>query len=348
MNENIKHITFADVDLTDSFFATLKSDYPEFEDWFNNHLERDAYVLYNEKNEIQGFLHLKNESSVVDDIRPHINAAKILKVATFKVEAHGTKMGEQFIKIIMDRAVSEKVDLCYVTIFPKHDSLIKLVQGFGFEEYGEKGDCLNPEKVFVKDMKKVIDDVNKDYPLIKRISTDKYILGIYPKYHSVMFPDSILTTENKNILMDVSHTNSIHKIYVCTMGVDVLKYGDVLVIYRTAEEGKSAEYSAVATSLCVVEEVKLQSDFDSFDEFFDYANQYSVFERQDLYYWYKRGGCKAIKMTYNAAFKKRIVRHDLIEQIGLSRNEYWGFMKITDNQFDEIINRGGISHNLFV
>ncbi len=348
MNENIKHLTFADVDLTDDFFTTLKCDYPEFEEWFNKHLERDAYVLYNDNREIQGFLHLKNEYEVVDDVRPEIKASKILKVATFKVEAHGTKMGEQFIKIIMDCAISEMVDLCYVTIFPKHDTLIKLVQNFGFEEYGEKGDALNPEKVFVKDMKKVKGDVNEDYPLVRKRATDKYLLSIYPKYHSVMFADSILTTENKNIITDVSHTNSIHKIYVCTMGVDVLKYGDVLVLYRTAEEGKSAEYSAVATSICTVEEVKLQSDFSTFDEFFDYANQYSVFDRNDLYYWYKRGGCKAVKMTYNAAFKKRIVRHDLIEQIGLKRNEYWGFMKITDNQFDEIIHRGGISPWLFV
>lgn len=203
MNGNIKHKAFADINLSDKFFDTLKSDYPEFENWFNAHLKRDAYVLYNDSEALQGFLHLKNEYNIVDDVRPVIKADRILKVATFKVDAHGTKLGEQFIKIIMDYAINETIDLCYVTIFPKHEALIKLVQTFGFEEYGEKGDVLNPEKVFVKDMKKFIGDVNKDYPLIRKNGTNKYLLSIYPQYHSVMFPDSILTTENKNIITNI-------------------------------------------------------------------------------------------------------------------------------------------------
>ena len=33
-------------------------------------------------------------------------------------------MGEQFIKVIMDNAINQSADLCYVTIFPKHQNLI--------------------------------------------------------------------------------------------------------------------------------------------------------------------------------------------------------------------------------
>ncbi len=51
----------------------------------------------------------------------------------------------------------------------------------------------------------------------------------------------------------------------------------------------------------------------------------------------------SIKMTYNVALKKRIVRHDLIEKIGLDRHEYWGFMQLTNAQFEEIIYAGGVS-----
>lgn len=56
--------------------------------------------------------------------------------------------------------------------------------------------------------------------------------------------------------------------------VENLKYGDIVVLYRTAEDNQKAEYSAVATSICVVEEVRQQYEFNSFDEFYKYASQY--------------------------------------------------------------------------
>lgn len=340
---NITHKTFAEIDLQDSFFQSLREDYQGFDEWFGRKSNQDAFVQYvNEK--LVGFLYLKVEKSCVEDVVPPIYADKILKVGTFKINAHGTKMGEQFIKVIMDYASNENVDVCYVTIYEKHKSLIDLVQQFGFELYGTKGEGKYTENVYLKRMHIVTGDIKKDFPLVDYGAVKKYLLSIYPKYHSVMFPDSILTTENKNIITDVSYTNSIQKVYVCSMGqVESLKYGDILIIYRTAEYGRSAEYSAVATSVCVVEEVKNQDEFESFEEFYNYVSKYSVFNENDLRYWFRRGGCKAIKMTYNAAMKKRIVRHDLIEEIGLDRNQYWGFFELTDEQFKKIVHRGDVN-----
>lgn len=332
LQKNIKHQVFREINLNDPFFDTLKADYPEFPAWFIKHAEREAYVFYDENNRIQGFLHLKVEENLVDDVRPIILSTKILKVATFKVNAHGTKLGERFIKIITDRAIEENADVCYVTIFPKHESLISLVNRFGFEYHGKK----NEENVYVKNMKRLSGDIEKDYPLVCTKGYKKYLLGIYPKYHSVMFPDSILKTENRNLLADISHTNSIHKVYVCSMKVEILKKGDIIVLYRTTEEGKKAEYSAMVTSICVVEEVKRQDEFSSFENFYWYASRYSVFDKEDLQRWYKQGKCQAIKMTYNIAMKKRIIRHELINQVGLERNQYWGFFELSDTQFYNI------------
>lgn len=130
--------------------------------------------------------------------------------------------------------------------------------------------------------------------------------------------------------------------------VSLLKYGDVIVLYRTSESNRSAEYSSVVTSICVVEEVKEQYEFNDFNDFFNYASQYSVFDRQDLDYWYQRGGCRTIKMTYNVALNKRIVRHDLIETIGMNRDVYWGFMPITNEQFEAIISYGKVNPKIFI
>lgn len=344
---NILHKTFDEVDLGDIFFQSLREDYPDFDNWFRKKYNQDAFVQYDSHNRITGFLYLKVEKQLVDDMTPIIMEDIILKIGTFKIDAHGTKMGEQFIKIIMDRAVDENADVCYITIYPKHGTLIDLVKHFGFKLYGTKGKGEYKENVYLKRMREVTGDINKDFPLVNISRAKKFLLSIYPKYHSVMFPDSILTTENRDIITDVSYTNSIHKIYVCTMAqVEDLKYGDIVVLYRTAEEGKAAEYSAVATSICVVEDVRHQIEFDSFDAFYKYASKYSVFDKQDLYYWYKRGSCKAIKMTYNAALKRRIVRHDLIEDIGLGRDQYWGFFELTDEQFQSIAQKGGVGRIL--
>lgn len=346
MNTNIKHKTFGDINLNDEFLLSLKADYPAFEEWFLKKQKHDAFVQYDVNGKIIGFLYLKEEFGIIDDVLPPIVADKILKIGTFKIDSHGTRMGEQFVKIIMDYAINSDVDICYVTIFDKQKGLINLLKTFGFEEYGIKGDRANPERVFVKHMNIVCGDVDRDYPLIKTNGRNKYLLSIYPKYHSVMFPDSILTTENKNIITDISHTNSINKIYVCTMGVEILKRGDIIVLYRTAEYGRSAEYSAVATSICVVEEVRDQNTFGDFEQFYQYANQYSVFGREDLHYWYRRGGCKAVKMTYNIALKRRIVRHDLITKVGMDRDAYWGFMPISDEKFYSITKLAEINESI--
>lgn len=337
---NIIRKRFKEIDLEDEFFQSLRDDYPGFDDWFIKKGNEYVYVQY-ENNSIIGFLYLKTEDALVDDVTPNIRANKILKVGTFKIEAHGTKMGEQFIRIITDYAISNNIDVCYVTIYQKHEALIDLVQQFGFELFGTKGVGAVKENVYLKHMRSIKGDINKDFPLANINAGRKYLLSIYPQYHSILFPDSILTTENKAIITDVSYTNSIHKIYVCTMEqVENLQYGDKIVVYRTREEGKSAEYSAVATSICMVEDVKSQNEFRTFEEFYNYASKYSVFDKADLYKWYNRGGCKAIKMTYNVALEKRITRHDLIGEIGLDREIYWGFFELSDEQFQRIVQRG--------
>ena len=345
----MKKKLFAHINLNDKFFDSLKAGYPGFTDWFIKKSNEYAYVQYDDADNILGFLYLKMEYDDVNDTMPVISAPKILKVGTFKIDAHGTRLGERFIKVITDTAMKENADVCYVTIFPKHTALIALVKQFGFFEYGLKNSNAGQEVVFVKNMHECLGDLNYDYPLIKTNNVNKYILGIYPQYHSVMFPDSILTTENPNIVKDISYGNSIHKIYICRMnGIDNLRKGDIIVIYRTADDNKSAEYSSVVTSIGIVESVKRQGEFADFNEFYQYASQYSVFDKSNLRYWYNRGYCRAIKFTYNIALNKRITRHDLIEEVGLDRNEYWGFFELSDSDFWEIVRRGDVDSDYFI
>lgn len=55
-----------------------------------------------------------------------------------------------------------------------------------------------------------------------------------------------------------------------------------------------------------------------------------------------------IRFTYNIALNKRIIRKSLIEDIGIERNQYWGFIKLTEQQYRNILSRGEISENLAI
>ncbi|RAW99226.1 hypothetical protein CKY04_10280 [Photorhabdus sp. S8-52] len=102
--------------------------------------------------------------------------------------------------------------------------------------------------------------------MIVNKAKNKYLLSIYPEFHTRLFPDSRLLTESPNIVQDVSHTNSIHKIYICAMQ-DVLhmKRGDIIVIYRTADKQGPARYRSVINSLCIVEEVRVINEFSTLE-----------------------------------------------------------------------------------
>ncbi|MSS28591.1 hypothetical protein FYJ44_11240 [Desulfovibrio sp. PG-178-WT-4] len=89
---------FSEIDITDSFFDTLKSSYAEFSDWFARKANEVAYTVYDGTGHLQGFLYIKGENGPIRDVTPPINASRVLKVGTFKINAHRTKLGERFVK----------------------------------------------------------------------------------------------------------------------------------------------------------------------------------------------------------------------------------------------------------
>lgn len=343
---------FDEIDLSDCFFDSLKEDYQGFDTWYNKKAKAKevAFIQKDSTGKLQGFLYMKNENEALLDITPNMTAAKRLKVGTFKIDAHNTKLGERFLKKIVDRAIFDKVEEIYVTIFKKHNGLIKLLERYGFKKYGTKGEGQELELVFTKKMNSISGDLLSDFPLFRTNGKQKFVLAIKPEYHTKLFPDSILNNEriDKDFLVkDVSHTNSIHKIYICFMkGTEGLKRGDVLLIYRTKDDKGPAKYRSVTTSVCVVEEVKRPSDFETEDEFIKYTNAYSIFKEQGLKEWYQRSNAVVIKMTYNAAFYRKVTNEKMTE-MGINP-QYWGFFQLTDEQFDKILKQGEINESLII
>jgi len=349
MNETITLKRFADIDLNDTFFDSLKEDYPGFEAWFQKKSKDNnkAYVQYT-NNSLQAFLYLKNESGEeLADVTPARPACNRMKVGTFKIDAHNTKLGERFVKKIMDAALYMKADEIYVTIFPKHDGLIRILQRYGFNEEGKKGE----ELVLVKNMKALTGDILKDYPLLKTTGKRKFLLSIYPKYHTKMFPDSILRNEEGakyELIRDVAHTNSVHKIYVTSMGdAAQLQSGDLIAIYRTNDGAGPARYRSVITSICQIEEVKTNKDFADVDSFLAYANYYSIFDPIELRQWYGKKNFTVLKMTYNIALTKRVTNGYLVDELKMVP-KYWGFFQLTDEQFNAILKKGEVDESIII
>lgn len=347
---NLSYVKFKDVDLADPFFDSLKSDYVEFSDWFGRKAEDLAYIFTNSRGMLDGFLYLKIEDGAVDDVIPVLPYARRLKVGTMKINAHGTKLGERFIKKIFDHAIKNQVVEIYVTVFGEHGALISLFERYGFNKVAIKTTVNGEELVLVKNIFHITNNPTTNYPSINLKRKSAYLLGIKPQWHTKLLPDSILRAEQPDIVQDVSHTNSIHKVYLAAMkGMEVLQRGDVILIYRTTDGQGPAHYRSVGTSLCVVEEYRSIRSFASWDEFYKYCSPYSVFTDQELEeFWQRKSLPHVLRFTYNIALKKRVTRGEMIESVGLPAGGYWGFMPLSHEQFKEIARRGMIDEGLIV
>jgi hypothetical protein len=347
----LKLKSFSEIDISNSFFDTLKDDYAEFGVWFQKKVDAGESAYLYGTTVLVGFLYLKVEMGEIADIYPSLPNGVHLKVGTMKINGHGTKLGERFVKKIFDHALAASADDAYVTVFAKHANLIEILTRYGFKQYAVKTGPNGQELVLVKNFHSFENDILLDYPRIKLDGAEKCLLAIYPEYHSKFLPDSILNNEDFNILEDVSHANSIHKIYVSGIaGTGKLKRGDILLMYRTSDGKGPALYRSVATSLGVVEETRRIKTFATLQEFMRYARPYSIFTKDELEVLYAtKKHHVMIKFTYNVALAKRLIRKTLIEQVGLvAGGRRWDFFKISKNQFDLITEYGEVNESYLI
>lgn len=342
---------FKDVNLQDVFFDSLKEAYQEFSDWFHLKADDSVYVFEQDDGSVQGFLYLKTEYGSIDDVEPPLSPACRLKVGTMKINAHGTRMGERFVKKIFDHAIHYKVDEVYVTVFSCHEGLLQLLKRYGFLQVGTKTTENGTELVLVKNMRSAYVSPYQSYPMVKLSQGRCYVVAIEPKWHTRLLPDSILSNETSDIVEDVSSSNSIHKVYMAGMrGMDSLRPGDVIIMYRKGDGAGPAHFRAVATSIGVVEEYRHISSFSCKEEFFRYCRPHSVFKMSELeQLWVRKNYPFIFKFTYNLAFNKKVTRQVLIEELGFpDGSNYWGFFEVSAAHVKSVAKRGAVDESLIV
>jgi len=240
----------------DDIFTSLQNDYAGFNDWFNNSCVRSHRHCWtiNFDNKIAGLVIRKDESfdallRTVPTARElfHKTPDKILKICTFKINEkfRGEKFGEQLLKQTLWWSHKNNYELVYLTVFPKHKSLVDLLFQYGFENIGRAKGELYLAKSFVpgilstEPQSETLAYHRQYYPtFISDETVRKFLIPIHADYYAELFPENV----NKRIagLFDAVGGspgsripgNTIRKVYVCNAKINTIRLGDILLFFH--------------------------------------------------------------------------------------------------------------------
>jgi hypothetical protein len=230
------------LDLSDPFFDSLKEGYPEFDDWFKKIKRegRNCLVNYKDDGTMGALLVYKLEEEPIDAI-PSLPTKKRIKLSTFKVAQFGYKIGELFIKLSIDVAISNNASEVYLTHFIQPDDrLVELITEYGFRHVGTNS---RREAIYIKELfpepteaKRLppFDITKLYYPsYYDGAGVKKFIVPIRPRYHSRLFTNykdrQIELAESAGYF--IVEGNTIRKAYICNSRIKRIAQGDLILFY---------------------------------------------------------------------------------------------------------------------
>lgn len=320
------------IELDDIFFESLKRDYKGFKDWYKKKSQEGkmAYITRDDNNNISSFLMLKIEDENEDYscLKKPFKKDIRLKIATFKVANTGNKIGESYIKIIINEAIKNNVNEIYITMFEKHKALMYLFSEYGFVQkttkMTEKQDCSYEEElVFVKSMN------DNTYPNFNWSDKKTFIVPIKQQYHEMLFPESENFTQLS--LGDLeginTYSNTIKKAYICKAHTKQIRPGDILLFY-------ASEFKRSITTIGIVDNVF--SDFSSPNELYNLAKKRTVYSLETIKSNFSSSS-KLILFKYYKTLENPISYDKLINNKILT-NAPISIVKIDSNKVEKLIN----------
>lgn len=353
--------TFDEIDLSDGFFDSLKSDYREFPEWFSRKADKQAFVIYNDQHHLEAFLYLKNESkSEVDDyIDPELPLENRLKLATLKVAegGQGFKYGEGLLKIAFDTARQTRARYIYVTVFPKHFLLIQLLQQLGFKKHGIKSTANGMEEVYIRLLTEKYDATSplSSYPFVPQNPTYPVrIVPIEAEYHSLLFPASDLRGAQHLANEYIPASNAIRKAYLAKgPNAGPTAPGDLLFFYRKKhpDELGASRYKSAVTTLGVVEKRYCEGiDFRNLEEYLKIAGKRTAFSQEELKEQYRDNRRIIIQFLYVLSFGKgkNVNNQKLMDLGAIPKEGYWGFRPISNDSYRRILKEAGVDDSYLI
>lgn len=251
---------FSDIDLYDSFFDSLKADYPGTEhstgfiDWFNKKSNAGSTALvFEDELGVCAFIALKEENETISLQSGVLPSKQRIKISTFRISERyrRQRIGEGAIGLILWKWQKSSSEEIYVTVFKKHITLIEQFEKYGFKNIGLTP---NNELILLKS-KKEIDFSNpyKSFPFIKDDFDCAGYVIVDDNYHDTMFAYSELanmTSLQEKVGKSVS--NGLCKIYVGKARTINYAIGEPVFIYRRYTQGAGKKYKSCITSYCIV------------------------------------------------------------------------------------------------
>lgn len=338
---DISHVPLHNIDYRQSFFDSLRANYPEFDDWYRGKSAegRKAWSVTDDHGLLAALLIYKDENNehVTDNTTLD---GKSLKLCTFKVGEHfrGRKVGELLIKMAFEHSFKNGYSHVYVTIRPGvHDHLKDLVEEFGFSHIGL---CRRQrDGVYVKYIPSQLPAIGTDTPFnfYKRYNpffvcrdVSKYVIPIQPSFHDILFPEFQIKRQ-LSFFNDTSAVgNTIKKAYLCHAQLKSMSAGDLILFYR------SSDIKGI-TTIGIVERFECFQDPDEISTLVSKRTVYSKEQIEDL--------CtKEVKiiMFRQIGHFDNTISMSALNSIGIL-GRVQSIRTLSDRQFRDIIRQGGIN-----
>ena len=157
MDGKFERRSFSEINLADPFFDSLKHDYggdtpQSFIPWFHRKAtEGKKALVFEDADGIGAFINLKagEAEEIPLDNGTVLPSVPRMKISTMKIDDRyrGRRIGEGAIGLTLWTWRDSGNNEIYVTVYPKHETLIFLLEKYGFVLAGKKenGECVYPK-----------------------------------------------------------------------------------------------------------------------------------------------------------------------------------------------------------
>lgn len=252
------HVRFVhELNRNDPIFNSLRDDYPGFDSWLDKAAreQRRAWTV-----EPEG--HLAGICLWKDADDEYHLGGKVMKVSTFKVsDRHrGHRYGDLLLKALFQHLHLNSYDHAWLTILPKHEELVGLLEEFGFETLIGRQTNLG-EAVMAKrlapDEEHRLDafEFHRRYgpPALGSSDAPVFIVPVQPRYHRLLFPEfeqQAATPQQAQLpWRQLPFGNALRKAYLSRSPIRSLPRGSTILFYRSEDERGITSIGVVESTL---------------------------------------------------------------------------------------------------